>query len=70
MKSKSIILALFVIAIFVMVIAPSADLSIALAQVPPPGLPGAPDQSVLWGSGLAAAAAILFGAWRLRARSK
>ncbi len=70
MKITFIILALLPVAFFAMVIAPSIDLAIAMAQIPPPELPGAPDQSVLWGPGLAAMAAIAFGIWRLRRRIK
>jgi len=68
--SKSLFASLFVAAA-VLVLAPVADVAVALAQVPPPpALPGAPDQSPLWGAGIAAIAALIFGIWRLRSNRK
>ena len=68
MNRKFFIATLFVIAIIAMAV-PSMDLAGAWAQLPPPELPGAPDQSPLWGAGLAAAAAVVFGIWRLAKRN-
>lgn len=68
MNRKFTIATLLVIAIAAIVI-PSMDLASAIAQVPPPELPGAPDQSPIWGAGLAALAAVAFGIWRLAKRN-
>ncbi len=69
MNYRLFIYASLIVAFFVMVLAPSVDLASTLAQIPPPELPGAPDQSPLWGAGLAAAIAILFGIRRLAKRN-
>ncbi len=68
MNRKFTIATLLVIVV-VAIVVPSLDLAGAWAQVPPPELPGAPDQSPLWGAGLAALAAIVFGIWRLAKRN-
>ncbi len=43
---------------------------VAIGQVPPPQLPGAPDQSPLCGGMLVFLAAMLFGVWRMRQARK
>ena len=50
-------------AIAIMLIAGTGDL---FAQVPPPELPGAPDQSPLSCGALLIFSALVFGIWRLR----
>lgn len=70
MKTSKTLFAFLLVTVAVWVLAPLADLTSALAQVPPPALPPSPDQSVISGTGIAAIAALIFGAWRLMTRNK
>ena len=64
---KTFILCLILLAAMLVIPAfPAMNEFVAIAQVPPPHLPEAPDQSPLWGGMLFFLAAILFGVWRLR----
>ena len=64
-KTATATLAVILVTAFVL---PFMDLSTVMAQIPPPELPGAPDQSPIWGAGVAAAAAVAFGIRQLARR--
>jgi len=67
MDPKKLFILILSLLVFLLVV-PSMDQLVATAQVPPPHLPGAPDQSPLRGGVLLFVAALLFGAWLLRTR--
>ncbi len=69
MNSKKLLLLTFTFLLVVLVM-PAMNQIVAAAQVPPPHLPGAPDQSPLWGGALVILAGTLYAIWRLRKTAK
>jgi len=69
MNLKKVLL-LTLTVLFVVLVIPAMLQIVAVAQVPPPQLPGAPDQSPLWGGALVILAGAMYAVWRLRKSAK
>jgi len=68
MNPKKSIFLLSLILLAALLVIPAVDQLYAAVQVPPPQLPGAPDQSTVWSGVLFFVTALVFGAWLLRTR--